>query len=76
MTQPTPGDVDKPKWEYCIVDTVISAYRDAATRLASGWRTSTPSEMRAGSWCPTRSSTARGRNGMRWPVLLLKRQKP
>jgi hypothetical protein len=76
MTQLNPGDLDRPKWEYCIVDTVISAYRDAGNQVGE-WLANLNALGDEG-WEMVSDTIiyGKGQNGRQWPVLLFKRRKP
>jgi hypothetical protein len=68
-------DMGNDKWEYTIVDTVISAYKDTGGQVANwlahlnalgdeGWEMVSDTIL-----------YGKGQNGMQWPVLLFKRRK-
>ncbi len=71
---PTVRRVDD-KWEYTLVDTVISAYRDADNQLGE-WLANLNALGDEG-WELVSDTIiyGRGSNGMQWPVLLFKRRK-
>ena len=69
------GCMNFEKWEYTLVDTVISAYKDTNNQVAEWlWNLNALGEQ---GW-EVASSTiihGRGSNGQQWPILLLKRRK-
>ena len=66
---------DTEHWEYTLVDTVISAYRDANNQVGE-WLDAL-NQLGEQGWEVVSDTIiyGRGRNGMQWPVLLLKRKK-
>ncbi|WP_214371442.1 hypothetical protein [Pseudonocardia sp. H11422] len=67
--------MDQVRWEYRLVDTVISAYRDPGDQVA-GWLGELNS-LGDESWEVVSDTIiyGKGSNGLQWPVLLLKRPK-
>ncbi|GAA4537199.1 hypothetical protein [Pseudonocardia xishanensis] len=64
------------KWEYTLVDTVISAYK--ATGNQVGEWLGTLNAMGDDGWEMVSDTIiyGKGRNGRQWPILLFKRRKP
>jgi hypothetical protein len=68
--------MDHDQWEYTLVDTVISAYRDSGNQVGQ-WLDHL-NELGAEGWEVVSDTIiyGKGSNGMQWPVLLLKRRRP
>lgn len=75
MTTSQQALVENSQWEYTLVDTVISAYRDSGNQVAEWiWHLN---ELGDAGWEVVSDTViyGKGSNGMQWPVLLLKRRK-
>lgn len=68
--------MENQKWEYTIVDTVISAYMDTNNQVVE-WL-ATLNALGDDGWEMVSDTIiyGKGRNGQQWPVLLFKRRKP